>query len=132
MLRDSCFLSTNLPFFMKHTHMTPSLVTVILFKRPLMPFSVMMARFLGVRVVYTIHDAHTDAHLELGFVLVLVPILDLDLVLACSWLCSFHPLWVRPFPQWLLFSARCGFFVVGAAVNSSLFSTVRTCVRFTC
>ena len=45
-----------------------------------MPFSVIMGKVLGVRVVRTIHDAHTDAYLELGFVLVLV----LDLVLSES------------------------------------------------
>ena len=39
------------------------------------------------------------------------------------------PLWVRSFPQWLLFSTRCGLFVVGATVDSSLFSTVQTCVH---
>ena len=37
-------------------------------------------KFLGVRVVRTIHDARADAYLELGFVLVLV----LDLVLSES------------------------------------------------
>ena len=53
-------------------------------------------KVLVARVVRTIHDAHTDAHLELDFVLILV--LDLVLsVLACSWLCSCHPLWVRSF-----------------------------------
>ena len=29
-------------------------------------------------------------------------------VLACSWLCSFYPQWVRSFPLWLLFSPAVG------------------------
>ena len=65
-------------------------------------------KVLVALVVRTIHDANTDAHLELGLVLVPLLVLVLVLVLACSWLCSFHPLWVRSFPQWLLFSTRCG------------------------
>ena len=82
-------------------------------------------KVLVAHVVRTIHDAHTDAHLELGFVL----------VLACSWLlffpavgplfpavvALFYPLWVHSF--------HLSEVLVGAAVNSSLFSTVRTCVR---
>ena len=69
-------------------------------------------KIIVIRVVRTIHDVHTDAHLEHDFVPVLVLVLVLDprpvRVLACS--CSVHPLWVRSFPQWLLFSTRSGFF----------------------
>ena len=76
-------------------------------------------KVLVARVVRTIHDAQTDAHLEFGFVLVLVLDLVLSeseswilvtsldrnlLVLACSWLCSCHSFprahpcgWVCPF-----------------------------------
>ena len=54
--------------------MTSSLVTVILFLHG------HDGKVLVARVVRTIHDAHTDAHLELDFVLVLV----LDLVLSES------------------------------------------------
>ena len=119
--------------------MTSSLVTVILFKRPPMPFTVLTARLLS-------------PVLSAQF---MTPIPALILNLASSWSSScqslpavgpclqlamlflpavgplfpavvalFHPLWVRSFhlPEVL----------VGAAVDSSLFSTVRTCVRFTC
>ena len=88
-------------------------------------------------VVRTIHDAHTDAHLELGFVLVLVLDLVLVLVGPCLQLAMlflpavgplfptvvapFYPLWVRSF--------HLSEVIVGAAVDSSLFSTVRSCVR---
>ena len=99
------FLSTGLPFVTKHIHMTSSLVTVILFQRPPMPFKVIRERLLA-------------SVLSAQF-MTLIPTLILNLasswslswsspVLACSWPSSFHPLWARSFPQWLLFSAAGG------------------------
>ena len=119
--------------------MTSSLVTVILFKRPPMPFTVMMARFLSPL-------------LSAQF---MTPIPTLILNLTSSWSLSwslswtsscpspclqlamlflpavgplfpavvalFYPLWVRSF--------HLSEVLLGATVNSSLFSTVRTCVR---
>ena len=127
-----------MPFFTKHRHMTSNPVAGILFKQPPMPFTVMMAKVLVARVVRTTHDAHTDAYLELGFVLVLVldlaPDLVLVLVCPCLQLATLFLPAVGP-----LFPAVVAFFyllevvvVVGATVVSSLFSTVRTCVCFTC
>ena len=92
--------------------MTSNLVTVILFKRPPMPFTVMMARFVS-------------PVLSAQF---MTPIPTLILNLTSSWSLSlravgyalFYPLWVR--------SCHLSEVLVGA-VNSSLFSTVRTFVR---
>ena len=97
-------------------HMTSHPAARILSNRPLMPFTVMVAKFLS----------HTDAHLGLGLVLVLVLNLSCpvpavgDAVVTsfarahpCGWVCPFissardhspavgplffYPLWVRSF-----------------------------------
>ena len=92
-------------------------------------------KVLFYRVVRTIHDAHSDAHLELDFVLVLVldlvlseslPAVGYALLTSCRSAlsrsgCSFLPA-VGP----LFSSAEVSF---SAAVSFCLFSTVRTCVR---
>ena len=93
-------------------------------------------KIIVIRVVRTIHDVHTDAHLEHDFVPVLVLVLVLDLVLSESLPavalftrcgsalsrsgCSFPP---------ALGSFHLSEVIVGVPVNSSLFSTVQPCVR---
>ena len=77
-------------------------------------------KVLGVRVVRTIHDAHTNAYLELGFVLVLVPILVLDLVLVLVLDLVLSVLVLQLASRRFLSVLLWTLFVV------------RTCVRFTC